>query len=199
MTALDDVRNRRTVRLMWIGAFTVLCAGLVATERQYGEAAARSQARSEVLYQRILANESIIAQSGRLKAAQKRALSDLRRVSGEITTPRSTAALIDSLGRSAKMYGVRLTSLSPAQTGSGPNPQTELTGIPIALKVEGRFANLLRFVADISRHAPPISVTGTAFTPAHNSFKTTGRDPVLEATVSATFFQVRIPAANRHV
>lgn len=182
LSAGDDVR------LIWAVALCVLLGGSFYVQQRYQSAISRANERIEIVYDRTAVESRTLRESSRLIAVERRAQTDLARVSHETSLSASTARLVGTLFASARSFHARVLELSPGLAQAAP----PLDATPLTIRISGRFGDILAFVEDLSRHSTLISVSDTelAVENGKGGAGTGAPEPRLDATIHATLYRL---------
>ncbi len=176
------------VRAVWILAALVLLCGSAIVRSRYENAIAVSYGRSEALSRRIDVNRGILDRSGNLHVLENRAQRDLAKLSLTGSAASSTANLIALLEKSSRSFRTQVVQIQP-EFAEANEDAGALESMPVTIRLDGRFRNILAFIADLSRHDTLISVTDTEL--ALSSEHLENGPPRLDATVHAVLYRLR--------
>ncbi len=189
------LRSGDDVRAMWFATVAIVAIGGYLVEARYEPAIAASRSSSEAFYRRMVAADRIVAQAGALQRVQRVVLERLSHVSSETSLSAGTAALITTLNHDAAADHLRVTGIDPAARApanrADPIGDRRLLATPVAIRISGRFADLLRFTEGLSHNRTLVGVTDVQFALAQGGART--GEPTLDATIHATLYRLHMP------
>lgn len=175
------------VRALWLAAAAILLGGILFAHARYEPAREASVSRTEWLYRETVADTRLVREASHLHALERQARSDLSRISREPSLAAATANLLATLDRSARTFDTPVVEVQPGITPATPE---ELQATPLTIRINGRFRNILRFLADLSRHSTLVSVSDTELALA-NGTQPEALEPRLDATIHATLYRLQ--------
>ena len=196
------MRLKRTLDgpLLWIAAAAVLICGCWLVDDRYEQAIQSSNSRTQILYARTLANERTIREASSLRRIQRVAETDLHRIARNLSRSITTARLLLVLENSAAAHHAIIVGVEPQQTAaippfeSSPLANGRLPHDDVIIRLQGKFADILRFVASLSRQPTLVGVGDTELAltqPADSAV-----NPTLDATIKATLYRLALPAGE---
>ena len=185
------LRSGYDVRALW--AFVVLFAGcgVYVLQTHYQAAIGLAHERTERLYAQVVADSRIVREAGRYREVQRRAEVDLAHVSHAESFSAATADLLATLERSGAVFSTRVLAVQPGAAPAGTDADTS----EVTIRVRGRFANVLRFIEDLSHHSTLVQVSDTEIMLAARD-RSSEREPRVDATIHAAIYRLRIPFAE---
>ncbi|MBV9270473.1 MAG: hypothetical protein JO165_05220 [Candidatus Eremiobacteraeota bacterium] len=148
---------------------------------------------SEHLYAQTAANERVIRESKRLAALQTAVDRDLSGVESKrfVTFTEELLQIVDS---DAHHFGATAVGVEPASVPQPPAGAPDgLIGVPVTIRVQGKFEALLRLIEDLPRHNVLLAIDDTQMRIAGTATDAR-RSPTLEATIHATLYTVHLVA-----
>jgi hypothetical protein len=189
-----QLRAGDDTRLLWLLAFSVLCTGAFQVETRYPPAIAASHDRTEILYRQSVANARLVQEATALRGLQQRAQNDLLRVSHDTSPSQNVANLLLALQSAAVLYGTSVLAIETQGASAGLQDSHErdpaLQASDLKIRLRGQFANILRFVANISHRSTLVSVSHTEMSVSPDNRKTS--EPLLDATIHATLYRLQL-------
>jgi len=179
-----------TPRILWLAAAAVLFGlGVGVVWWPSAQDIAQMQAQAKNLYDGANANERVLRQAARMRAARARVAADVRALAGSETPNAATVRAIRLLDRRAKAFGLEIRAVVPALPPS-PAPAASaqagsLLGFPVEIDLRGTFRAVLAFTADIPRHDVLVEVRNLDLAAAGDR----ARKPVLDARLAVTVYR----------
>lgn len=182
-------------RTLWIAAGLLLGFGYLVVATHYERAIRISIDHSKLLFEQTAANEKVIDDATRLRAAQGQVQSDLGRF-GTARASGQMAGLLKLLDASAKDCRVRIVRVMP-QAQPPPSPLTairgaqseKLVGQPVDIGLRGKFRDILRLLGVLSERDVLIRIDSTKLT-IENIPEGPNQAPELNATIHATLYNI---------
>lgn len=141
---------RAVVRTVWLLTFVVVIGigvGLVWWPSSQRIDAYRSAA--ELYYDEANRNEDEVRDAAQLRELQKRIVDDLRSIAPAHSSGAATSQLLGLLSQESKTYGITVKTVVPGVKRPAQGP---FETVPLEITLSGRFANVLHFVSDLTRH-----------------------------------------------
>lgn len=172
---------------LWVASITaaVLLYGSVIIPEQ--RALARVELQAQTLYEAADSDERIVSQEAKIARARAAITTQIE---SAIAGPTAAAAMLDALDADSRRFDVKVVALHPrvAASPQSVKPLDPLTQSGLTIDLEGSYASILRFIAEISETYPLLSVDGVALESAgaqDNSLK-------LHATVDASAYELSV-------
>jgi hypothetical protein len=146
------------------------------------------RANVAIVAARTDADRRTIAQASSLRASERAAAADLRSFAGsgggDTLLNALRAVQISARSTGVSLIGVDPDAISPGEaTFAG-----RLQALRVTLRVRGRFADLVQFLADLSHHGVPIEVSAVRIAPA--AAAKTSSAPAIDATIPAAVYRI---------
>lgn len=173
--------RRNDVRWAWLLAGTVALIGYALVVAPYERRLQAVEFHAHELYDLANRNERMYRERQTLLAAQTRVESDLKRLAGTNSSGKATLSTLELLRREAAWHHALVTGVTPADS----NDAVDSGAQAIDIKLHGAYRDILRIVADLSRHDLLIEVGDAELAAAPSDL---GSAPDVDATVHATVF-----------
>ncbi len=197
---MKTIDSGSQVRIVWIIAVGVLLVGYYCVDFRYQRAIGLIGQQTQVLFEKTAANERIVSQAVRLRLEQQRVDTDMARLSKDQSEAAVTAAFLTSLQRIGNRSHTQILAVEPARSNSslaaaGSIAHDSLVGIPVSIRANGQFGDLLRFVEGLSHLGILLAVSDTQLS-VSAGIGTRAQTPALDATIHATLYRIKPRSAS---